>query len=69
MWEEVTPRVIDVYQYTFPRIAAYAAVGWTSEQNKDFDRFTGALVKLKKYWNKKGIYYFRNKFSSWILNI
>ena len=57
MWGEVTPRVIDVYQYTFPRIAAYAEVGWTGEQNKNFERFTSTLVNLKKYWNKKGIYY------------
>jgi hexosaminidase len=58
MWGEVTPRAVDVYQYTFPRIAAYAEVGWTYEQNKDFDRFTRALEKMKKYWDKKGIYYF-----------
>ena len=57
MWGEVTPRVIDVYQYTFPRITAYAEVGWTNEQNKDFARFNSALAKLKKYWDKKGIYY------------
>jgi hexosaminidase len=57
MWGECTPRIVDVYQNTFPRIAAYAEVGWTNEQNKDFDRFTDALVKLKKYWDKNGIYY------------
>jgi hexosaminidase len=44
--------------YTFPRIAAYAEVGWTNEQNKDFYRFTVALAKMKKYWDEKGIYYF-----------
>ena len=57
MWGEVTPKAVDVFQYTFPRIAAYAEVGWTNEQNKNFDRFTGALVKMKKYWDKEGIYY------------
>jgi hexosaminidase len=57
MWGEVTPRVVDVFQYTFPRIAAYAEVGWTNDQNKDFDRFTTSLVKLKKYWDKNGIFY------------
>ena len=57
MWGEVTPRVVDVFQYTFPRIAAYAEVGWTNDQNKDFDRFTFSMVNLKKYWDKKGIYY------------
>lgn len=55
MWGEVTPRVIDVYQYTFPRIAAYAEVGWTAGQNKDFARFSMALASLQKYWNRMGI--------------
>ena len=55
MWGEVTPRVIDVYQYTFPRIAAYAEVGWTKD--KDFERFCKALSNLKLYWDRKGIYY------------
>jgi hexosaminidase len=57
MWGETSPTVRLLQGFTFPRIAAYAEVGWTMEENKDFDRFTDALVKLKKYWDKKGIYY------------
>lgn len=44
---------LDVVKYT----SAYAEVGWPNELNKDFDQFTIALVKMKKYWDKKGIYY------------
>lgn len=57
MWGEVTPRVIDTYRYVFPRIAAYAEVGWTQDSHKDYTRFTSSLQKLKKYWDSKGIYY------------
>jgi hexosaminidase len=57
MWGEVTPRVTDVLQYTFPRIAAYAEVGWTLDENKDFARFSSYLQELKRYWDKAGISY------------
>ncbi len=57
MWGETTPTVKLVYNYTFPRIAAYSEVGWTKEENKDFGRFSEALSELKLYWDRKGIYY------------
>ena len=46
MWTEWTPNNADVERQTFPRIAAYAEVGWTALDNKDFDRFKRALEKL-----------------------
>jgi len=55
MWGECTPNIIDVYYHTFPRIAAYAEVGWTNEQTKDFNRFSKSIIPLIKYWEKQGI--------------
>jgi hexosaminidase len=55
MWGEITPTVIAVNQRTFPRIAAIAELGWTLEENKDYSRFSIALMNLKKYWLKNGI--------------
>lgn len=57
MWGAITPKVLDVYQVTFPRIAAFAEVAWTREENKNFLRFSEGVEKLKKHWDKKGIYY------------
>ena len=48
MWSEWTPTNDKVSYQTFPRIAAYAEVGWTNLQNKKFDTFLVALDKLKK---------------------
>ncbi|MCL3780562.1 glycoside hydrolase family 20 [Prolixibacteraceae bacterium JC049] len=57
MWTEWTPKTENVYHRVFPRIAAYAENGWTSEGNKDYTRFKEALqVKLKE-WQKLGIKY------------
>lgn len=41
----------------FPRIAAYAEVGWSERENKDYESFLLALEKFKKHWKKRGIYY------------
>ena len=57
MWGAITPKVLDVYQVTFPRIAAFAEVAWTREENKNFLRFSEGVEKLKKHWDKKWIYY------------
>ena len=42
---------------TFPRIAAYAEVGWSEKENKDYGRFLQALEKFQKHWEQTGIYY------------
>ncbi|GAA4294133.1 beta-N-acetylhexosaminidase [Aestuariibaculum suncheonense] len=55
MWSEWTPTNKDVEFQTFPRIAAYAEVGWTTLENKDFESFKLALAEIKKGWDLLGI--------------
>ncbi len=57
MWSEWIPTIGQMHFQVFPRIAAYAEVGWTKTDNKDFDKFKLALKKLQKRWDKKGIWY------------
>lgn len=60
MWSEWTPTHADVERQVFPRIAAYAEVGWTLPEHKDYDRFKIALNTLKKHWDAQGINYYKN---------
>ena len=57
MWTEWTPTNNDVEYQTFPRIAAYAEVGWTDLKNKDYASFKLRLEKLKVRWNGVNINY------------
>ena len=57
MWSEWIPTNGQMHFQVFPRIAAYAEVGWTEMRNKNFDAFKAALKKLQKRWEQKGIYY------------
>tara|TARA_R110001592_G_scaffold163037_1_gene396741 strand:- start:19117 stop:20778 length:1662 start_codon:yes stop_codon:yes gene_type:complete len=59
MWSEWTPTTPDVERQVFPRIAAFAEVGWTSLENKDYDSFKIALKKMQKHWEELGINYFK----------
>jgi len=57
MWGEWIPTNGHMHFFTFPRIAAYAEVGWTEKERKDFKTFESSLQHLKKSWKQKGIYY------------
>ncbi|MDO5977423.1 beta-N-acetylhexosaminidase [Flavivirga spongiicola] len=60
MWSEWTPTNPDVERQTFPRIAAYAEVGWTQLENKDYESFKVALKKIQKHWDSLNINYFKD---------
>jgi hexosaminidase len=62
MWGEWIPTNGEMHFKVFPRIAAYADIGWTKKENKNFKSFKSALKTLQKRWKKKGIYFADNKF-------
>ena len=59
MWSEWTPTNADVEKQTYPRIAAYAEVGWTNTENKNYTNFTKALTKMQQHWATLGINYYK----------
>ncbi|PCE65032.1 beta-N-acetylhexosaminidase [Sediminicola luteus] len=56
MWGEWIPTSGYMDYMVFPRIAAYAEVGWTPKKQKDFDGFVAELPKFMELWKSKGIY-------------
>ena len=57
MWGEWIPTNGHMHFQVFPRIAAYAEVGWTLPENKDFKDFELNLKYLQNHWAQKAIYY------------
>jgi hexosaminidase len=57
IWSEWIPTNGQMHFMVFPRIAAYAEVGWTEKRNKNFETFKEALKNFQKRWEGKGIYY------------
>lgn len=57
MWSEWIPTVADMERQVFPRIAAYAEVGWTQKNRKDYASFKHRLKRMTKRWDLQGIGY------------
>ena len=57
MWGEWIPTIESMEQHVYPRLAAYAEVGWTSKPNKDFHRFMAGMPALEARWTEKGIHW------------
>lgn len=55
MWTEWTPTNKDVERQTFPRLAAYAEVGWTVKERKNYSSFRSNLNPILERWKKEGI--------------
>lgn len=57
MWGEWIPTSGYMDFQTFPRIAAYAEVGWTKLERKNFDEFLNAMNPILKIWEDRKIYH------------
>ncbi len=62
MWGEWIPTNGEMHYKVFPRIAAYAEVGWTQKKHKDFSNFKISLKNLQERWRKKEIYFAPDEF-------
>ncbi|WP_439130978.1 beta-N-acetylhexosaminidase [Polaribacter sp.] len=62
MWGEWIPTNGEMHYKVFPRIAAYAEVGWTKIEHKNFNAFNAALKNLQKRWASKEIYFAPNEY-------
>ncbi|MCK3683483.1 beta-N-acetylhexosaminidase [Maribellus sp. YY47] len=55
MWGEYTPTPARLYYQTFPRIAAFAEVGWVAQERKgSYQSFRERLKPLETIWEKMG---------------
>lgn len=57
MWSEWIPDVADMDRMIFPRIAAYAEIGWTFPERKNYETFRSNLEPILQKWEKEGIQY------------
>lgn len=55
MWGEWIPEVKDMDEMIFPRLAAYAEVGWTAKTRKDYTVFRNNLNPFLVKWKQLGI--------------
>ena len=59
MWGEWIPTVESMEYQVYPRLSAYAEVGWTDNDMKDFNDFSYRLETMKNRWDNLGIQFAR----------
>jgi hexosaminidase len=57
MWGEWIPKVAHMEWQVYPRLSAYAEVGWTALDRKDYDDFKGRMTFQVRRWDILGIGY------------
>lgn len=57
LWGEWIQSTTSLQMQAFPRIAAYAEVGWTPKSEKNYTRFLTSLYTLKERWKLEKIVY------------
>ena len=57
MWSEWIPTIGQMHYMVFPRIAAYAEIGWTQLERKNFMSFQQGLKRIQQGWKAKGIHF------------
>jgi hexosaminidase len=53
MWTEWTPTNKEIEYQVYPRLAAYAEIGWTNQSTRDYERFEENITNLLAYWKEK----------------
>lgn len=64
MWGEWIPTLSDLMRQVFPRLAAYAEVGWTPQSQRDFGEFFRRMQIQKRRWEIRNIEYFPRALST-----
>lgn len=65
LWSE-TIDVIDEIEYmTFPRLAGYAEIGWTSKEQRSWDEYKVRLAKHAKRWDALDVNYYKSPKVDW----
>lgn len=55
MWSEFIPEVADMQKKIYPRLAAYAEVGWTDLSRKDYTYFKNTMKLIEAHWKAEGV--------------
>lgn len=65
LWTETIKTLSDIEQMMFPRLLAYSEIGWSGNQQRDFDEFRKRLAFQGKLLDRLGVNYYRSPLVDW----
>jgi len=57
MWGEWIPTLDKMNEHIYPRLAAFAEIGWTSRGNRNYQKFVARLAPMQARWTSQGIHF------------
>ena len=65
LWSETITNLDELSYLAFPRVIGYAELGWSIEQNRNWDDYRTRLANQAPYLRKEGIKYYPSKLIDW----
>ena len=65
LWSETISELTEAEYLLFPRLPGYAEIGWTPNEQRDWEGYKPRLKAHGKLWEDMGIDYFRSKKIEW----
>ena len=65
LWSETITNIDEISYLAFPRVIGYAELGWTVEENRNWDNYKTRLANQAPYLRSEGIKYYPSKLIDW----
>ncbi|WFO16112.1 beta-N-acetylhexosaminidase [Cellulophaga baltica 4] len=65
LWSETISTIAELEYLAFPRIIGYAELGWTTDENRNWDDFKTRLANQTPYLNRMNVNYYPSTLIDW----
>tara|TARA_R110002051_G_scaffold201693_1_gene268469 strand:- start:3392 stop:5011 length:1620 start_codon:yes stop_codon:yes gene_type:complete len=69
LWSETISNMAEIEYLAFPRIIGYAELGWTNDENRDWENYKVRLANQTPYLERMNVNYYPSELIDWKKNI
>ncbi|QWX82700.1 family 20 glycosylhydrolase [Cellulophaga sp. HaHaR_3_176] len=66
LWSETITNMAELEYLAFPRIIGYAELGWTADDNRDWDDYKKRLANQVPYLERMNVNFYKSKLIDWV---
>ena len=66
LWSETISTMEELEYLAFPRLVGISELGWSTQQNRNWDDYKIRLANQTPYFNKMNIKYYPSKLIDWV---
>lgn len=65
LWSETISNIEELEHMAFPRVIGYAELGWSTEENRNWDNYKVRLANQAPYLDRMNVHYYPSKLIDW----